>query len=42
VIAEFRRWLEDPHFDFLTPGQRYTALLVVLLAVLLMTIGVPR
>ena len=37
-----RRWLEDPNLDRLSPGQRYTALLVVLLSVLMLWIGVPR
>ena len=37
-------WFEDPHFSLesLTPGQRYTALLVLVLTVLMVTIGVPR
>jgi hypothetical protein len=39
-----KEWLEDPHLNLgvLTPGQRYTVALVVLVAVLMMTIGVPR
>jgi hypothetical protein len=37
------RWWEDPHFrlDWLTPGQRYTLALVVLLMVLLLRFGLP-
>lgn len=42
VAGRVRAWLEDPEFDFLTPGQRYTAVIVVVLAALMMSIGVPR
>jgi hypothetical protein len=36
-------WFEDPHFSLegLTPGQRYTALIVIVLAVLMLRIGLP-
>jgi len=34
-------WFEDPHVN-LTPGQRYTAFIVVMLAVLMLRIGLPR
>lgn len=36
-------WFEDPHFslDGLTPGQRYTAFIVIVLALLMLRIGLP-
>lgn len=36
-------WLEDPRFGDvgLTPGQRYVALLLVVLCILLVTVGLP-
>jgi hypothetical protein len=39
-----RRWLEDPHLslDTLSPGQRYTALIALGLAIALLLWGVPR
>jgi hypothetical protein len=39
-----RSWFEDPRIslDGLTPGQRYTALIVILLAVLMLRFGLPR
>lgn len=42
--GEEHSWWEDPHLslDRLTPGQRYTLLLVVLLAVLLLRFGLPQ
>jgi len=38
-----RSWWEDPrlHLDQLTPGQRYTAVLVAILTVLLLMFGLP-
>ena len=37
-------WFEDPHFSLegLTPGQRYTALIVIVLALLMLRIGLPQ
>jgi hypothetical protein len=39
-----RRWFEDPRIslDGLTPGQRYSALIVIVLAVLMLRFGLPR
>lgn len=38
-----RSWLENPHLslDFLTAGQRYTAVLTIVLGVLLLAFGLP-
>jgi len=37
-------WWEDPHFSLqrLTPGQRYTLILGVILVVLLLKFGLPH
>lgn len=37
-------WLEDPHLslDRLTPGQRYTLVLVAIVIILMFKIGLPR
>ena len=39
-----RPWLEDPRLSLegLSPGQRYTAVLALALAIAMLTIGVPR
>jgi hypothetical protein len=37
---DWRGWLEDPHFS-LTPGQRYTVLVVIVLALLMLRFGLP-
>src|SRR5438067_13274535 len=39
-----RNWLEDPRISLegLTPGQRYTAVIVVVLAILMVKVGLPR
>jgi hypothetical protein len=34
-----KRWIEDPHLDMLTPGQRYTAVIAVAFVAALMTLG---
>lgn len=38
-----RSWWENPRLslDFLTPGQRYTAVLTIALGVLLLAFGLP-
>ncbi|MHB8466460.1 MAG: hypothetical protein ACYDH6_23100 [Acidimicrobiales bacterium] len=37
-------WFEDPHISLerLTPGQRYTAAIVIVLSLLMLGIGLPR
>ncbi|MCU1463705.1 MAG: hypothetical protein JWO37_3780 [Acidimicrobiales bacterium] len=39
-----RSWFEDPHLSLrgLTPGQRYTAVLVAVLTILVLKIGLPH
>jgi len=34
--------LENPNLDGLTPGQRYTLAIVIILAVLMLRIGLPH
>ena len=43
-MSSVRRWLEHPRvgLSFLTPGQRYTAVISVLFALSVVAFGVPR